>query len=208
MREINLPASDEIIRELRVGESVLLNGLIVTGRDAAHKWLMETFIKKTKQPQGDDLQVYAELKRLLNGSVIYHCGPVVSKDENGEYKFIAAGPTTSLREEPYQAEVMKHFNLKGVIGKGGMGPKTLQGCQETPAVYFHAIGGAASFIAQSVTKVLAVYKLEFGTPEAFWVIEVEKFPAVVTMDAHGGSQHALVDQASQKILDELLAKPY
>lgn len=224
MREINLPVSDEIIRELRVGEPVLLSGVMVTGRDAAHKWLMETFIKKTKEPKGDDLQVYEELKRLLNGSVIYHCGPVVSRvttDPSGaagqdgsavtppdEYKFLAAGPTTSIREEPYQADVMKHFNVKGVIGKGGMGAKTLKGCQETPGVYFHAIGGAASFIAQSVKKVLAVHKLEFGTPEALWVIEVEKFPAVVTMDSHGGSQHAVIDDSSKKVLDELLAKPY
>jgi fumarate hydratase class I len=208
MKEINLPASDETIRSLHVGEPVLLNGVMVTGRDAAHKWLMETFIKKTRPPQGDDLQVYEELKRLLNGSVIYHCGPVVSRDESGEYKFLAAGPTTSIREEPYQADVMKHFNVKGVIGKGGMGAKTLKGCQETPGVYFHAIGGAASFIAQSVKKVLGVYKLEFGTPEAFWVIEVEHFPVVVTMDSHGGSQHAVVDNSSKKVLEDLLAKPY
>lgn len=208
MRAINLPASDDVIRELRVGEPVLLNGVMVTGRDAAHKWMMETFIKKTKQPQGDDWQVYEELKKLLDGGVIYHCGPVVSKNENGEYQFVAAGPTTSIREEPYQADVMKHFNVKGVIGKGGMGAKTLKGCQETPGVYLHAIGGAASYIAQSVTRVLGVFKLEFGVPEALWVIEVKDFPVVVTMDSHGGSQHAMVDETSKKVLEELLAKPY
>lgn len=224
MRTINLPASDEAIRELRVGEPVLLNGVMVTGRDAAHKWMMEVFIKKSKEPQGDDLQVYEELKKLLNGGVIYHCGPVVSRVTTGpettlpkdgsavtqqeEYKFVAAGPTTSIREEPYQADVMKHFNIKGVIGKGGMGAKTLKGCQETPGVYLHAIGGAASYIAQSVTKVLGVFKLEFGVPEALWVIEVKDFPVVVTMDSHGGSQHAVVDDASKKVFEELLAKPY
>lgn len=208
MKTIQLPVSDEVIRELRVGEPVLLNGVMVTGRDAAHKWMIETFIKKTKAPKGDDLQVYEELKKLLNGSMIYHCGPVVSGLETKEYKFVAAGPTTSIREEPYQADVMKHFNVKGVIGKGGMGAKTLQGCQETPGVYLHAIGGAASYIAQSVTKVLGVFKLEFGVPEALWVIEVKDFPAVVTMDSHGGSQHAVVDEASKKVFEELLAKPY
>ncbi|MCS6993997.1 MAG: fumarate hydratase C-terminal domain-containing protein [Anaerolineales bacterium] len=208
MKTIHLPASDEVIRELRVGEPVLLNGVMVTGRDAAHKWMVETFIKKTREPKGDDLQVYEELKKLLNGGIIYHCGPVVSRDENGEYRFLAAGPTTSIREEPYQADVMKHFNVKGVIGKGGMGAKTLKGCQETPGVYLHAIGGAASYIAQSVTKVLGVFKLEFGVPEALWVIEVKDFPAVVTMDSHGGSQHAAIDEASKKVLEELLAKPY
>ncbi len=208
MREINIPISDETIRELKVGEPALLNGIMVTGRDAAHKWMIETFIKKTRQPQGDDLVAYEDLKKLLNGAVIYHCGPVVAGLENKEYRFVAAGPTTSIREEPYQADVMKHFNVKAVIGKGGMGPKTLAGCQETPAVYFHAIGGAASFIAQSVKKVLGVYKLEFGVPEALWVIEVKDFPVVVTMDAHGQSQHAVVEAASKKILEQLLAQPY
>ena len=193
MREINMPISDEIIRSLKVGEPAALTGVMVTGRDTAHKWLIDTFIRKTRPPQGNDLQVYEELKKLLNGSLIYHCGPVVSGLDTKEYKFVAAGPTTSIREEPYQAEVMKHFNLKGVIGKGGMGAKTLKGCQETPGVYFHAIGGAASYIAQSVKKVLGVYKLEFGVPEAMWVIEVKDFPVVVTMDAHGGTQHAEID---------------
>ncbi|GIK09830.1 MAG: hypothetical protein JETCAE02_27690 [Anaerolineaceae bacterium] len=208
MREITIPISDETIRSLKVGEPVLLTGVMVTGRDAAHKWMIETFIRKTRAPQGEDEKVYAELKKLLDGSVIYHCGPVISKDENGEYHFVAAGPTTSIREEPYQAEVMKHFNLKGVIGKGGMGAKTLKGCQETPGVYFHAIGGAASYIAQSVKKVLGVYKLEFGTPEALWVIEVKDFPVVVTMDAHGDSQHAAVEADSKAVLEELLKEPY
>jgi fumarate hydratase class I len=208
MREITTPISDDVIRSLKVGEPVTLTGVMVTGRDAAHKWMIDTFIKKTREPKGDDLQVYEELKKLLNGSVIYHCGPVVSGLDTKQYKFVAAGPTTSIREEPYQADVMKHFNVKGVIGKGGMGPKTLKGCQETPAVYFHAIGGAASYIAQRVTKVLGVYKMEFGVPEAMWLIEVKELPVVVTMDSHGGSQHAVIDESSKKVLDELLAKSY
>ncbi|OIO85645.1 MAG: fumarate hydrolyase [Anaerolineae bacterium CG2_30_57_67] len=208
MKEITLPVSDETIRALVVGEPVLLSGIMITGRDAAHKWMIDTFIRKTRAPQGDDEQVYAELKKLLNGALIYHCGPVVSGLDTKQYKFVAAGPTTSIREEPYQAEVMKHFNLKGVIGKGGMGPKTLKGCQETPAVYFHAIGGAASYIAQSVKKVLGVYKLEFGVPEAMWVIEVKNFPVVVTMDSHGNSQHKAINDNSQTVLNDLLAQPY
>ena len=208
MRQITIPISDETIRELKVGEPVLLNGIMVTGRDAAHKWMMETFIKQTREPQGDDLEAYEALKKLMNGAVIYHCGPVVAGLATKEYRFVAAGPTTSIREEPYQADVMKHFNVKGVIGKGGMGAKTLKGCEETPGVYFHAIGGAASYIAQSVTRVLGVYKMEFGVPEAMWVIEVKDFPVVVTMDAHGQSQHAVVDQSSRQALDELLSQPY
>ncbi|MBK7316699.1 FumA C-terminus/TtdB family hydratase beta subunit [Candidatus Villigracilis affinis] len=208
MKQITTPITDEIIRDLKVGDAVSLSGMMVTGRDAAHKWMIETFIKKTRPPQGDDLQVYEELKKLLAGSVIYHCGPVVTGLDTKEYKIIAAGPTTSIREEPYQADVMKHFNVKGVIGKGGMGAKTLKGCEETPGVYFHAIGGAASFLAQTVKKVHGVFKLDFGVPEAMWVIEVKDFPVVVTMDSHGGSQHLVIDDSSKKVLDDLLAQPY
>ena len=206
MKNINIPIHDDVIRELKVGDSVLLTGVMVTGRDTVHKWLIETFIKKTRAPQGDDLQVYEALKPVLNGGIIYHCGPVVSGLDTKQYKFVAAGPTTSIREEPYQADVMKHFNIKGVIGKGGMGAKTLKGCQEVPGVYFHAIGGAATYIAQSVTRVLGVYKLDFGVPEAIWVIEVKDLPVVVTMDAHGQSLHEVVEKESGKVLAELLAK--
>jgi len=206
MHQVTIPISDEVIRSLKVGDPVSLNGVMVTGRDAVHKWLVETFIYRTRVPQGDDLEVYEAIKPLLNGGVIYHCGPVVSGLESKDYRFVAAGPTTSSREEPYQADVLRHFNLKGVIGKGGMGAKTLQACQEVPAVYFHAIGGAASWIAQSVQRVLGVYKLEFGVPEAMWVIEVKDFPAVVTMDAHGQSQHAVIEARSRQILEQLLAQ--
>lgn len=208
MKHITTPISDETIRELKVGDSVALSGMMVTARDAAHKWMIETFIRKTRPPQGDDMHVYEELKKVFNGSIIYHCGPVVTGLDTKEYKIIAAGPTTSIREEPYQADVMKHFNVKGVIGKGGMGAKTLKGCEETPGVYFHAIGGAASFLAQTVTKVHGVFKLDFGVPEAMWLIEVKDFPVVVTMDSHGGSQHAVIDDASKKVLDDLLKKPF
>ena len=208
MKKITTPVSDDAIRDLKVGDSVAISGMMLTGRDAAHKWMIDTFIKKTRPPQGDDLQVYEELKKLLNGAIIYHCGPVVTGLDTKDYKFIAAGPTTSIREEPYQADVMKHFNVKGVIGKGGMGAKTLKGCQETPSVYFHAIGGAASFLAQTVTKVHGVFKMDFGVPEAMWLIEVKEFPVVVTMDSHGGSQHSVIDNSSKKVLDDLLERPY
>jgi fumarate hydratase subunit beta len=206
MLNINIPISDETIRSLKVGDPVELNGIMLTGRDTVHKWMIDTFIRKTRSPMGDDQEVYEAIKPLLKGSLIYHCGPVVSGLESKNYKFVAAGPTTSIREEPYQAEVMKHFDIKGVIGKGGMGPKTLQGCQETPGVYLHAIGGAASYIAQSVTRVLGVYKLDFGVPEAMWVIEVKDFPVVVTMDSHGQSLHKVIEEQSNKVLQGLLAK--
>jgi fumarate hydratase class I len=209
MREITIPISDDVVRGLHEGEPVELTGIMVTGRDAVHKWMSETFIQKTRAPQGDDLQVYEEIKKVLDQGVLYHCGPVVSGLDTKEYKFVAAGPTTSTREEPYQADVMKHFNIKGVMGKGGMGPKTLQGCMDTPGVYFHAVGGAAAFLAQTVQRVLGVYKLEeFGVPEAMWVIEVKNFPVVVTMDSHGQSKHSLLDQSSHQVLEDLLARPY
>ncbi|HSB66221.1 MAG TPA: FumA C-terminus/TtdB family hydratase beta subunit [Anaerolineales bacterium] len=206
MRTLNMPLNDETIRSLKVGDPLLLSGIMVTGRDAAHKWMVDTFIKKSREPAGDDLEVYEAIKPLLNGSVIYHCGPVVAGLDTKQYKFVAAGPTTSIREEPYQGMVMKHFNVKGVIGKGGMGPKTLAACQEVPGVYLHAIGGAASLIAQTVTRVLGVYKLDFGVPEAMWVTEIKDFPVVVTMDSHAGSLHVSVEQHSRAMLQELLTK--
>ena len=206
MRQVTIPISDNEIRDLRVGEPVALTGTILTGRDAVHKWMIDIFIKQSREPQEDDLKVYEAIKPLLNGGIIYHCGPVVSGLDSGDYKFVAAGPTTSIREEPYQGDVMHHFNIKGVIGKGGMGAKTLDACQQVPGVYFHAVGGAASLIAQSVQKVHDVYKLDFGVPEAIWVIEVKDFPVVVTMDAHGNSLHAEIKEHSQQVLDDLLAK--
>ncbi len=206
MKQITLPFNDETVRGLKVGDAVALSGVMVTGRDNVHKWMIDTFIRKSRQPQGDDLQVYQAIQPLLRGSVIYHCGPVVAGLDSGDYRFAAAGPTTSIREEPYQGDVMRHFKIQGVIGKGGMGPKTLAACQEVPGVYLHAIGGAATLIAQTVTRVLGVHKLDFGVPEAMWVIEVKDFPAVVTMDAHGNSLHADVEQKSKAVLEELLAK--
>jgi len=205
MQNITLPFTDDIIRSLKVGDPVALTGTMVTGRDSVHKWMIDTFIKKTRTPQGDDLEVLEAIKPLLKGSAIYHCGPVVSGLDTKEYLFVAAGPTTSIREEPYQGDVMRYFRIQGVVGKGGMGPKTLAACQEVPGVYLHAIGGAASLIAQTVTRVLEVFKYDFGVPEALWVIEVKDFPAVVTMDAHGNSLHVEIENKSRKVLEELLA---
>jgi len=205
MQKISIPINNETIRSLTVGDPVALSGVMITGRDTVHKWMVETFVKKTRSPEGDDLAVYEAIKPYLDGGVLYHCGPVVSGLESGDYRFVAAGPTTSTREEPYQSDVMHHFNIKGVVGKGGMGPKTLEACHDVPGVYLHAIGGAASLIAQSVAKVLNVHKLDFGVPEAMWVIEVLEFPAVVTMDSHKESLHVEVDAKSHAVLENLLA---
>lgn len=203
MHRLTIPIPDDEIRALHVGDTVYLNGIIVTGRDAAHKFMIENFIRQPVSPDQEEL--HTELKRLLDGGVIYHCGPVVKQHDDGSWSFVAAGPTTSIREEVYQPEVIAHFNLKGVIGKGGMGPNTLRACQEQPAVYIHAIGGAASLIAESVKEVITVHKMEFGVPEAMWVIRVEDFPAVVTMDSHGQSIHEQVKAQSKEKLAELLA---
>ena len=203
MIKLTIPIPDDEIRKLHVGDTVFLDGIIVTGRDAAHKFMIENYIRNPVSPEQQGL--YDELKQLLEGGVIYHCGPVVKQHEDGSYSFVAAGPTTSIREEVYQPEVIAHFNLKGVIGKGGMGPNTLKACHEQPAVYFHAIGGAASLIAQSVKEVVAVHKMEFGVPEAMWVIRVEEFPVVVTMDSHNQSIHDKVEEQSREKFAELIA---
>ncbi len=191
MNKLKTPISEDDIRKLKVGDTVFLSGVIVTARDAAHKLMVE------EKPDF--------VRDVLKESVIYHCGPVVKKDDEGNWSFVSAGPTTSAREEPYQSTVIQEYNVRGVIGKGGMGPKTADGLSKFGAVYFHAVGGAGSLIANAVKKVLTVHKLEeFGTPEAFWVIEVEDFPLVVTMDSHGGSLHKDILEKSTKVAEELL----
>ena len=204
LHKLTVPISEEAITALHVGDQIHLSGVIVTARDAAHKLMIEKFIRVPQVVEHGDL--YARLRELLADGVIYHCGPVVSQDDGGRWHFVAAGPTTSIREEPYEAEVIAHFGLRAVIGKGGMGPRTSQACQDHKAVYLHAIGGAASLIANSVKEVIDVYqKDELGVPEAFWVIRVEDFPAVVTMDSHGNSLHAQVKERSTAALEELIA---
>jgi len=204
MRELKIPLTDDVIRDLQIGDAVGLSGTLVTGRDAAHQWLVETFIRPHSPASAEDMAILAAIQPILDGGVIYHCGPVVSGITTGQYRVTAAGPTTSAREETYQADVMRFFNLKGVLGKGGMSSQTLTACQEVPAVYFHAIGGAAALIARSVRKVVGVHKLEFGVPEALWILEVERLCAVVTMDARGGSLHESVRQSSKAALERLI----
>ncbi len=189
MKPLRLPLSEETVRSLHAGDEVQLSGVVFTGRDVVHKYLHE----------GGTLPPEVSLK----DGVLYHCGPVVLKDEKGDWKVTAAGPTTSIREEPYQWQVIRDFGLRGVIGKGGMGEKTLQACQEFGCVYFHAVGGAAQVLAECVKKVRGVSFLkEFGSPEAIWELEVEGFPAVVTMDSHGRSLHREIFAASAERLAE------
>jgi fumarate hydratase class I len=201
--DLTIPISEEAVRSLHVGDTVQLSGVIVTGRDTAHKYMIETFVRSDDVPEGER-RLYEELRRLLKESVIYHCGPVVRQLEDGKWEFVAAGPTTSIREEVYEPEIIEHFGLRGVIGKGGMGPNTLRACQKHGAVYFHAVGGAASLIAAAVKEVVAVHKKDaFGVPEAFWVIRVQEFPVVVTMDTHGRSIHDEVESTSKAALEGL-----
>lgn len=184
MITLKSPFEEGQIRQLKVGDEVAISGIVFTGRDAVHKYLHE----------GGALPDGVSLKNAM----IYHCGPVVMKEAGGEWRVTAAGPTTSIREEPYQGQIIRDFGVRGVIGKGGMGGRTLAACKEHGCVYLHAIGGAAQVLAECVKKVRNVYFLEkFGSPEAIWELEVVDFPAVVTMDSHGRSLHDEVLSASQ-----------
>jgi len=183
MKHLTVPLTEEVVRSLKVGDPVSLSGIIFTGRDAVHKYLY----KGGKLPEGVSWK----------GGVIYHCGPVMMKTDTG-YKCNAAGPPTSIREEPYQHKIIAEFGLRAVIGKGGMGEKTVEACKKYGCVYLHAIGGAAQVYAETMKKVRNVYFLEeFGSPEAIWEVEVENFIATVTIDAHGNSLHKEIFAASQ-----------
>jgi fumarate hydratase class I len=186
-REVALtaPLTEEAARLLKVGDVVLVSGRMFTGRDAVHSYLMK------HDPPVD-----------LRGAALYHCGPVVVKEGDG-WRVTAAGPTTSIREEPYQGEIIKRFGVRAVIGKGGMGAKTLAALKDHGAVYLNAIGGAAQFYARSIKAVEGVSLLEFGTPEAMWHLRVEDFPAIVTMDAHGNSLHRDIEQESGRHLESI-----
>jgi fumarate hydratase, class I len=179
------PLSEAQVRALRVGDVVLINGEMFTGRDNVHAYLM-------KNPPPVDLR----------GAALYHCGPVMLKDADG-WKVKAAGPTTSSREEPYQADVIRRYGVRAVIGKGGMGAKTLAALKECGAVYLNGIGGAAQYYARTVDRVLGVHLMEFGIPEAMWHIRVKNFAAIVTMDAQGNSLHADIEGATGEALSEL-----
>jgi fumarate hydratase class I len=189
-REVVLraPLTEDQVRMLKVGDVVLISGEVFTGRDAVHAYLM-------KNPPPVD----------LHGAVLYHCGPVMLKEGN-EWTVKAAGPTTSIREEPYQAHVIREYGVRAVIGKGGMGKKTLAALKESGAVYLNGIGGAAQYYARSIEKVLGVNLLEFGLPEAMWQLRVNNFVAIVTMDAHGNSLHADVEKETGEHLAELQLK--
>lgn len=187
MKKLQYPFNKEEIRELKVGDMVLISGKLFTGRDAVHHRIHNG----AKPPVSFENQI------------IYHCGPVVI-EKDGKYEVKAAGPTTSIREEPYQWEVMRDYGILGVIGKGGMGPKTLQGCKDYGCVYMHAIGGAAQVLAEKIKSVDNVYWQDLGSPEAIWELTVEDFPVVITMDSHGNSLHSKIEEESSRVLKTVL----
>jgi fumarate hydratase class I len=189
--QIDLPITESAVRELRIGQEIEINGEMVLGRDAAHKHLIKGFD--------------AEFDRLARDRFLYHCGPVVQKLDGGGWRFVAAGPTTSIREEPYEAQVIEQHGLRGVIGKGGMGPRTLAALQKHGCVYAHAIGGLAVVLAEKVVRVVGVHMLEeLGIPEAMWHIEVKGFPSVITMDSHGESLHEKMIAETSAVARELM----
>lgn len=180
------------VRRLRLGETLLLEGLVHTGRDRLHKHLHEG----GALPPGVDFRT----------SALYHCGPVMVSESTGGWRMVAGGPTTSSREEPYEADVIARFGLRLIIGKGGMGAKTLAACQAYGCVYLQAVGGAATFIANAVERVEGVDFLEaFGAAEAMWHLRVRGFPVTVAMDAHGNSLYDRISARSSERLSQLLA---
>ncbi len=191
MIKLSFPFTEEKILALKVGDEVLISGVVFTGRDAVHKYLHEG----GKLPPGVSLR----------DGIIYHCGPVMMKQEDGSWKCTAAGPTTSIREEPYQGQIIHDYGVRGVIGKGGMGDRTMEACRQNGCVYLHAVGGAAQVLAECVKQVRNVYfAAEFGAPEAIWELEIADFPAVVTIDAHGHSLHKEIFARSEAALVERL----
>lgn len=189
MTKLESPFTEEKVRALKVGDMVEITGVVFTGRDAVHKWLHE----------GNEPPV------SFKDGIIYHCGPVVMK-KDGKWTVTAAGPTTSIREEPYQAGIIERFGLRAVIGKGGMGEKTRLACERFGCVYLHAVGGAAQVLAEAIREVEGVHGYEqFGSPEAIWQLRVERFPVVVTIDAHGNSLHKDIEAESAQVLAQVNA---
>ncbi len=175
-------------RKYKVGDVIYVTGEVVLARDEAHKKLLE---------EGAPID--------LKGSVIYHCGPVVTK-KNGEWKVVAAGPTTSIRMEIFEDQFIEKFHPAIIVGKGGMGEKTLKALKEHGAIYAAYTGGCGALAAERIKSVKEVHFLdELGIPEAVWVFNVEEFgPLVVTMDSHGNSYYDEVDSKAKKNLDTLL----
>ncbi len=191
VRQLQVPLSDEAVRELQAGEPVELSGVVLTARESGHRYLLQ--------------QEPPLLRELLHNGAIYHCGPLVRKMKRKEdWKLVAAGPSASILLEEYAAPLIARYGVRVVIGMGGMGPRTLEACGQHGAVYLAAVGGAGSLLAENVVRVHGVSKLDFGIPEALWELEVKHFPALVAMDANGQSLYERVACSSEKKFRELL----
>ena len=192
MTEISLttPLREEVVRKLRVGDLVAVTGTVVTARDRAHAYLA-----------GGDVR--SELPFDLAGGVIYHCGPIARRTPAG-LTVVSAGPTTSARMAPYEAAVVERYGVRALIGKGGLPEEFLDTFARLGCVYLSAYGGCGALYARHIRRVRQIFKEEeFGSPEAFWVLEVERFPAIVSMDARGGSRHREVWERSREALRDL-----
>lgn len=188
---LKLPVAQEEVRALAAGTPVLLSGLIHTGRDRFHKYVADG----------------GPLPETLKIDALYHCGPVVVGTAP-DWRVCAAGPTTSIREEPYMARVIERCGIRVIIGKGGMGPATQAACVRFGAAYLQATGGAAQVLARTIVAVRSVHFLErFGAAEAVWEFEVRDFPAIVTLDAAGENLHARIEAESRSRLQTLLNTP-
>ncbi len=193
-KKLVTPLSDEDIRSLKVGDMLLLSGQIVTGRDKVHKFLF------------DERPAAGVIPFKLDSGVLYHCGPIIVKEDDS-YRLISAGPTTSMRVEMYEADVIGRYGLKGIIGKGGMGENTLGALREYGCVYLHTMSGAAVYLADRIKRVVQGWKIEeFGEPEAMWLFEVEDFPVIVTMDTHGGNLHREIESRSLENLKKIVER--
>ncbi len=191
-KTIKLPLTKKDVLSLNVGDRVLMSGQLVTGRDKFHKFLYN------ERPRIKEIPFH------LKGAVLYHCGPIIKKTKEG-FKLIAGGPTTSIRVEMYEHQIISDYGIRGIMGKGGMGRKTLKALKENGCVYFHTISGAAVYLADRIKRVVGVWKFEdFGMAEAMWIFDVEEFPAMVTMDAHGRSLHEEIEKISYRGLKKLI----
>ena len=192
VKKLTLPLSEDDVLRLHVGDMVLINGKIVTGRDKVHKFLF------------NERPAQRTIPFKLEGAVLYHCGPIIKKTRKG-LCIISGGPTTSMRVEMYEHRIISRYRLRGVMGKGGMGRQTLNALKRNRCVYLHTIGGAAVYLAERVKKVVDVWKLrEFGSTEAMWLLDVHDFPAIVTMDAHGRSLHEGIEKEAARELKRLI----
>ncbi len=192
---LKTPISEADVRKLKAGDVVYISGLMFTARDSAHKKMLEIAKK------GEDLPFDPK------GLVVYHVGPVVKKIDSG-WKIVAAGPTTSARMEALEAEFIRTFNVRGIVGKGGMFEKTTQACKEFGAFYGAFVGGCAILAAKAIERVEAVYWLEeLGIPEAVWLLRVNKFgPLIVAIDSHGNNLFLDVLSKARENLKKILGE--